>query len=1207
MKKQFLVLTVAMAALAANPAKADDWTDITTALSTPVNTAEADNGAPGDIKLDTGGSITVQIGGPIVTINSNNSYFQVAGTNITDKNNSNAVGILVDLTQQSLDATNAGCPVDNPDCHTTEGIVENGGIDLSGSGDTKRGLWLKGPDTTGDTGPFSFTGNIDMSDSTMTISGDNSVGVLIDQLAILNGNLTLGSINLQPTSQSNSTAGVVGFQNDGVVNGDINIGFVDSDAGTNVVSTLTIVGSTNKSANGTIGLELNGDVFGNVVVGDGSKVLAYGTNAQGILLTGNIREACDQSDPPVCTGGSLINNGTIGTFGSTAQAVNDTGNPTSGSALSIGGSIDDGIVNNGPTNESDPTIAASLQSSSFAATVLISPSLQNALNPDPIVIGVYREDTVDPGFSFYNRGSIVASPANADQTVAAVNITGFNDVSTTLTGGFFNSGTIGATAVGKTGGVSAIAFAIGSNAVVGGNDTYTYDSGCDCMLYSGGDGSKILPEDLAALVISNESGGGKITASVSGAVGNSTAIAVSVSRTGTLPSMINSGLIQAVATSTDSTVSGLTAVAIQDNSGTLTYIQNNGTIQAIATTLDDGSQTATAIDLSGGTGGTPAANGVEILDQATANQNATIIGDIRFGEGDHQLLNVFGLSTDHIATIGGDIFFGGGSTFGSDELNIGNFATVTGAVTAANGVSVDVQNGGTLVLTNDQKALLAQEFRIESGGTLDLTVKESFASGIVDASHETDGFIVLDPNAKLNITYGSFIPANSDFVLFKANNGQLSVSDINAYNQQLADSLPFLFNSATLHIDTSDVLTDSLILSVDIKTADQLGLTGYGSQMLTFANQALSVDDDLGAALVAGVTDQQSAQRAYDQFAPNVTGGARAIAMSLTDQATGPVAARQRILRMYGKESGDVTLWGQEFAEYIKDPGDTSTGRTGFKDHGFGFVLGLDGGDPKIGWYGGAFTFYSGDIVEALPRNSHTNTLWYMLTGYTDWRGRGLFLDTKLDIGYVQLKGKRFLDLTIPPPAGGTTPTHVVAEADSNRPGLVGSAGVTTGVILAYGATTFTPQLSLDGMTYREEGFTETHPSTSAGNGKGFDLTTQSYYANSLRLFLGADVREDLNLGDFFLQPDVRLGYRYDFLNDPAKLTAHFTNIGATVPTPGPNFSITGPDPSQGNFVAGASISATTDAWTLGANFDYVRGTNGVTTEVGTIHLLGRI
>jgi len=40
-----------------------------------------------------------------------------------------------------------------------------------------------------------------------------------------------------------------------------------------------------------------------------------------------------------------------------------------------------------------------------------------------------------------------------------------------------------------------------------------------------------------------------------------------------------------------------------------------------------------------------------------------------------------------------------------------------------------------------------------------------------------------------------------------------------------------------------------------------------------------------------------------------------------------------------------VTLWGQEFAEFIKDPGNADTGQTGFKDHGFGFVL--EEGNPQ--------------------------------------------------------------------------------------------------------------------------------------------------------------------------------------------------------------------------------------------------------------------
>ena len=151
---------------------------------------------------------------------------------------------------------------------------------------------------------------------------------------------------------------------------------------------------------------------------------------------------------------------------------------------------------------------------------------------------------------------------------------------------------------------------------------------------------------------------------------------------------------------------------------------------------------------------------------------------------------------------------------------------------------------------------------------------------------------------------------------------------------------------------------------------------------------------------------------AYDQFAPDVTGGARAIAISLTDQATGPVASRQRMLRMYGKQDGEITLWGQEFAQSSRIPATSTRARPDFKDHGFGFALGLDGGDPETRLVRRrVHLLYRRHRRGSCRATAKTNTLWYMLTGYTDWRGRGLFLDSQVDVGYVQLKGKRFLEL----------------------------------------------------------------------------------------------------------------------------------------------------------------------------------------------------
>ena len=171
-----------------------------------------------------------------------------------------------------------------------------------------------------------------------------------------------------------------------------------------------------------------------------------------------------------------------------------------------------------------------------------------------------------------------------------------------------------------------------------------------------------------------------------------------------------------------------------------------------------------------------------------------------------------------------------------------------------------------------------------------------------------------------------------------------------------------------------------------------------------------------------------------------------------------------------------------EFAQFINEKG--NNGLPGFKDRGFGAIVGLDTGDSTDGWYGGAFTFFSGDVDQQAPADTRSNDEWYMLSGYTDWRSKELFLDTQLTVGYGDLTGHRFIDV------GG-----VSREADSKHASLMGALGATVGTEFVYGATTLTPQISLDGLTMRQNGYNE------ANGGSGFDLSIQPFYASSLRGF----------------------------------------------------------------------------------------------------------
>ncbi|MEI9931670.1 MAG: hypothetical protein WDM89_14300 [Rhizomicrobium sp.] len=409
MKKHILMLSVALAGSSSMPAFAqqDPLDDITTALTAPVATATANpdgSGTPADILLDNGGSITVTTGGPAVTINSNNSFQQLTGTTLSNKDTDSAVGILVDLTTQSIDATNGSCTTGC--AHTFEGLIEAGTIDLSGSGATKRAIWFEGPTTDSGLGPFAYTGNVDLTGSQITVTGDNSVGVLVDPEAVVNGTMTFSTIKMQTTSLTATSTGVIAFDNEGVVNGDLRFGYVDDQNVNQDTANITVTGSSSTAASGLIAVKIGGTVNGDVTIDRGSSIVAIGQGAEGILITGDIN-ACNQTASPGCTSlGSFVNKGVIQALGTNATIVNATGNPSSGSALLLGGSIAGGIFNGGPASLTDTTVAASIFSEVAGAAVQINPGLQTGAIINPVIIDVYRGDLTDPGFSFDNRGSI---------------------------------------------------------------------------------------------------------------------------------------------------------------------------------------------------------------------------------------------------------------------------------------------------------------------------------------------------------------------------------------------------------------------------------------------------------------------------------------------------------------------------------------------------------------------------------------------------------------------------------------------------------------------------------------------------------------------------------------------------------------------------------------------------------------------------------
>ena len=1248
MIKHRLMLSAAAAALlaAALAAAARADTEISTATSTALTTSTS-----GNITIDANGSVGIQQSSTAaITINSNNSLTN--NGNITNANVNSGIGISIDTSGGNI----------NPG---TAGLSSTGSINLGANGTGKFGIVIQGGNTfygpvtlTTLTALDTLTGATTAAQaSAVVIQGDDSAAFELVQGTKITSNVLLGGGGIGQDSSVNSTA------------------------------------------SNSVMVDLNGTLNGNFYVS--SPLSGVGAGMTGIQTLGGIHScASDTGAPagfscPVSSGGSFINAGSISLIG-TSLPNSRGGNPEAGSAIIIGGNIDGGFVNTGPGTSSN--ISAALISSSglvvsgtSVPVLIIDPTKSETSTittpRGPVILGPVTADidSVDPGYSFINRGTIHGQPIDTDLSSAAVviqgasasyftclgtsvsattcdtsphtvsesvattvnSITTNNTVNVNNAGGLLNTGTISA------------------QAITGSQTVTTNGITTATALYIGSFATVPRLDVMSEAENASANTPGTISAQVAG-VGQGSAFGVILGANSNVPVIdvgMNASITASVSTDTVSPTAAIAtatapfsmvAEAIEDESGSLRTVNNAGTISAVNTTLtpDTGAVVTsieTAIDMSATTTG-----------GLTVNNSGRILGNILFGSaGNGDTLNVgntagggtganpatgvvntpstyavvaqaivsdsFGLPPVTEATT---ISFGSGT---GNVLHVGGYGYVNAVVTSAvGGLAVQVDPNGQLFIANTTTPLQASTFNIANNGTLGLAISQTNLNSLTPVVQANSATLT---GANLSLQFGTYIssgfsvattqnPATETITLVRAPVITDSAASLSLQNAALGLNTPFLFETPTESglmplTQTTDASTGQQVLqlhllprSTNAKNADGspgLNLSGDAKNEFPFSAAALATDDQLGAAVATSLTvyntpgvpasginvaaSQQQSQQVFSQFAPDVSGGTREIAIMLTDQATGPVAARQRLLRSFSNEPGDTTLWGEEFTGQINNKGRVSSDGTltDYKDHGFGFTLGMDGGSPRNGWYGGAFTFYTGDVAQDLPRDTRTNTQWYMLSGYTDWHGKHVFLDTQLSAAYGDFDEIRFMNV------GGLT-----REATSQRPGAMLAMGANTGVTLNYSGIEVDPHVSLDGLTLREEGYQE------ANGGPGLDLDVAPYFANSLRGALGADVKGDISLWGFDVTPEGRFGYRYDFVQNAVKIKAAFEATGGRA-TAGNTMTFIGPDPDTGNAIVGLSLGAHTDTWELGVNYDWVRGNNGSTTQVGILTVLGRI
>src|ERR1700743_3737302 len=192
--------------------------------------------------------------------------------------------------------------------------------------------------------------------------------------------------------------------------------------------------------------------------------------------------------------------------------------------------------------------------------------------------------------------------------------------------------------------------------------------------------------------------------------------------------------------------------------------------------------------------------------------------------------------------------------------------------------------------------------------------------------------------ANLSLQFGTYIssgftaastskPTAQTITLISTPAGAITdtAASLATQNAQLGLHTPFLIETPTESglaplTEGTDSSTGQEVLQLHLlprstgaKNADGspgLNLSGEAKNEFPFAAAALATDNQLGAAVATSLTvyntpgvassginvaaSQQQAQQVFSQFAPDTSGGTREIAIMLTDQATGPVAARPR-------------------------------------------------------------------------------------------------------------------------------------------------------------------------------------------------------------------------------------------------------------------------------------------------------------------------
>jgi len=494
-------------------------------------------------------------------------------------------------------------------------------------------------------------------------------------------------------------------------------------------------------------------------------------------------------------------------------------------------------------------------------------------------------------------------------------------------------------------------------------------------------------------------------------------------------------------------------------------------------------------------------------------------------------ISVTAINTSAGIIVGG-IDFGAGS----DSLSLSNGTIYTGPLSNSEGdLTISATGGSRLINTNSDTLLVAD-------ATFDET---SVYSPTLDGA--TGNASTLSASGTVSFAEGASIApvlnniiGTENTVFRVADAANLAIGgDVSAL---AGTDSPFLYNT-TYSIDPND--PNALLITVDLRDANELGLDSVQSASFTSAFEALGTNSALGNAFV-NISDGAEFNQAFNQLLPEFAAAARQFIIANVDGATGAVASHLDNVRRSQDRPGGA--WIQEFA-YFADR-DLAGLSEQYRGSGFGFTAGLDSALGPFHAVGISAGFASTEIESVADQDDPLDVLSLQLNAYAGLQTGNLGFEAIAGFGYDDYESERKINVG-----------DFVSTSDGDWSGTHYNGSLRAGYDVKISDKFWMrPAVSLDYLSINENAYTE-----SGDVGIALDIDSRTSESGSATAML--------NFGGHFMgkrtwvRPGLRVGYRNEFIGDGVLTTGRFA--GLTTP-----FALEAEEFPSSGFLLGLTIAA---------------------------------